>query len=240
MGHPAWFEPDEWLGGRTGGDEQLHLLSDQPDRKLHSQLDASSYSRAGKVDGRERVHLNPDDAAARGIAEGDVVELWNDRGACLASAHINPQIMQGVARLATGAWYDPDDTGRDRHGNPNVLTMDKGTSSLAQGSIAQWGALKAEGVDMSGPLQDYRRKRDRIFSGLCDAGYEVERPGGAFYIFPKAPFGTGTEFVSEAIKRNLLVIPGDVFSRKDSHFRISYAASDETIENALTILASMT
>lgn len=145
MGHPAWFEPDEWLGGRAGADEQLHLLSDQPDRKLHSQLDASSYSRAGKVDGRERVHLNPDDAAARGIAEGDVVELWNDRGACLASAHINPRIMQGVARLATGAWYDPDDTGRDRHGNPNVLTMDKGTSSLAQGSIAQTCLVRVRG-----------------------------------------------------------------------------------------------
>ncbi len=134
-GHAAWLEPDEWLG--TARPDQLHLLSDQPDRKLHSQLDAGAHSVAAKVNGREQVHLNPGDAAARGIGHGDTVQLSNERGACLAAACLNPRIMPGVARLATGAWHDPDETGRDRHGNPNVLTLDKGTSTLAQGSVAQ-------------------------------------------------------------------------------------------------------
>jgi aspartate aminotransferase/aminotransferase len=55
-------------------------------------------------------------------------------------------------------------------------------------------------------------------------------------MFPRAPWGTGTEFVSEAVRNNVLVIPGAVFSRADTHFRLSYAASDETIERGLEIL----
>jgi len=142
-GHPMWFEPHEWLGqGREG---MLHMLSDQPERKLHSQLDAGAHSRANKVNGREQVHMHPDDAAARGIAEGDTVELSNARGACLAAAHLNDRVMPGVVRLSTGAWHDPDETGRDRHGNPNVLTLDRGTSSLAQGSVAQTCLVRISG-----------------------------------------------------------------------------------------------
>ncbi|GHF64461.1 molybdopterin-dependent oxidoreductase [Seohaeicola zhoushanensis] len=144
-GHPVWLEPDEWLGRLPAGDDRLHLLSDQPERKLHSQLDASAHSRDNKVGGREQVHLNPADAAERGIADGDVVELSNDRGACLAAARLNDRIMPGVARLSTGAWHDPDESGRDRHGNPNVLTLDKGTSSLAQGSVAQTCLVRITG-----------------------------------------------------------------------------------------------
>ena len=135
--HPVWREPAEWLGQCGQDDNRLHLLSDQPERKLHSQLDASAHSRDGKVKGRERVHLNPQDAAARGFAQDDVVEIFNGRGACLASVHLNPKVMQGVARLSTGAWYDPDPSGRDRAGNPNVLTLDIGSSGLSQGCAAQ-------------------------------------------------------------------------------------------------------
>ena len=66
--------------------------------------------------------------------------------------------------------------------------------------------------------------------------YEVAKPDGAFYLLPKAPRGTGTEFVAEAIRNNLLVIPGNVFSRRDTHFRISYAADDRTLERGIEIL----
>ena len=62
------------------------------------------------------------------------------------------------------------------------------------------------------------------------------KPGGAFYLFPKAPWGTGTEFVAEAIRNNLLIIPGSVFSRRDTHFRISYAADDATLDRGIEIL----
>src|SRR5690606_2997024 len=149
-GHAMWFEPHEWLGQVGEGDTRLHLLSDQPQRRLHSQLDAAAHSLEGKVKGREPVYLNPQDAAARGISDGDIVELRNERGRCLAGAILSADIMPGVARLATGAWYDPDPgTALDRHGNPNVLTLDRGTSTLAQGSAAQTCL-----VEVVGPIVD--------------------------------------------------------------------------------------
>ncbi len=137
-GHPTWMVPTEWLGAPEAALFPLHLLSDQPARKLHSQLDASPYSAAGKVAGREPIYLNPDDAHARGIAGGDVVEVFNNRGRSLAGAVVSPDIMPGVARLATGAWFDHDwQTGIEKHGNPNALTQDVGASSLSQGCTAQ-------------------------------------------------------------------------------------------------------
>jgi aspartate aminotransferase/aminotransferase len=102
----------------------------------------------------------------------------------------------------------------------------------------QWAALAALDVDMNDFVAAYRRKRDTIVSGLTDAGYSVTKPGGSFYVFPKVPDGggTGTEFVSRAIENELLIIPGNIFSGRDSHFRISYAASDATIERGLDVL----
>jgi len=141
-GHPTWFEPYEWLGHDLAKRYPLHLLSDQPLRRLHSQLDPSPYSRAGKIAGREPVFLNPQDAATRGIAAGDVVELFNDRGRCLAGAVLEPTIMPGVARLATGAWFDPGPA-LERHGNPNTLTLDRGASGLSQGCSAQTCLVEA-------------------------------------------------------------------------------------------------
>lgn len=136
--HPIWREPAEWLGASAASRWPLHLLTDQPGRKLHSQLDSSPYSAAGKVAGREPLYINPFDAAARGISAGDVVEVYNDRGRCLAGAIVTDDMMPGVVRIATGAWFDPDpETGIEKHGNPNVLTLDIGASSLSQGCAAQ-------------------------------------------------------------------------------------------------------
>jgi biotin/methionine sulfoxide reductase len=93
------------------------------------------------VHAREPIHLHPGDAAARGIADGDVVRVFNDRGACLAGAVLDEALLPGVAQLSTGAWYDPDDPAADAplcvHGNVNVLTPDVGTSRLAQGCTGQ-------------------------------------------------------------------------------------------------------
>ena len=93
------------------------------------------------------VRIHPSDTAARGIASGDIVRLFNDRGARLAGAVVSDQVMAGVVQLSTGAWYDPADLGADPlevHGNPNVLTEDRGTSSLAQGPIAQSALVQIE------------------------------------------------------------------------------------------------
>lgn len=141
-GHPVWRAPYEWLG--NAGRWPLHLISNQPKDKLHSQYDHGGVSRANKVAGREPLHIHPDDAAARGLQEGDVVRLYNDRGACLGGVVIDAAMRPGVVQMSTGAWYDPDATGLCKHGNPNVLTRDKGTSKLGQGPSAHSCLIEVE------------------------------------------------------------------------------------------------
>ena len=89
-----------------------------------------------------------------------------------------------------------------------------------------------------GHIDEYRRKRDFVIDGLSDC-YEITKPDGAFYIFPKSPIASGAAFVERAIERGLLIIPGNIFSRQDSHFRISYAASDETLERGVEMLREL-
>ena len=121
------------------------MISNQPSTRLHSQHDPGAVSMASKVQGREPITIHPDDAASRGIQDGDVVRVFNGRGACLAGARIDDGVRPGVVVLPTGAWYDPETPGGlDRHGNPNVLTLDRGTSRLAQGSIAQTALVELE------------------------------------------------------------------------------------------------
>ncbi len=102
-------------------------------------------------------------------------------------------------------------------------------------SFAQWAALAVLDEDTSANEDDYRRKRDLIYGGIKDR-YEVTKPGGAFYIFPKAPSDDGDSFVQEAIGNNLLVVPGSVFSERKTHFRISFAAEDREIGRGIEIL----
>lgn len=138
-GHPTWQLPDEWLGA-ANVKYPLHLISNQPKHKLHSQLDHGAVSRAAKINNREPMLMHPKNAARRGISAGDLVRLFNDRGACLAVAVLSDNIRLDVVQISTGAWLDPewqpDGTLLCRHGNPNVLTRDIGTSSLAQGPTA--------------------------------------------------------------------------------------------------------
>ncbi len=140
-GHPAWMEPAEWLGSPLAARHPLHLISNQPHTRLHSQYDHGSVSVANKIDGREPLLMHPDDAAARGLSAGDCVRVFNDRGACLAGLRLDDGIRPGVVQLATGAWYDPLDPHEQgtlcKHGSVNVLTRDAGTSRLAQACSAQ-------------------------------------------------------------------------------------------------------
>jgi aspartate aminotransferase/aminotransferase len=103
----------------------------------------------------------------------------------------------------------------------------------------QEAALASMGVDMSGHVNDYRRKRDIVFS-MLSRKFEIEKPGGAFYIFPKALGSIGaTAFVEKAIANNVLIIPGNVFSERDTHFRISYATTDEKLVKGCEVLLSL-
>lgn len=99
----------------------------------------------------------------------------------------------------------------------------------------QWAGAAAMDVDMSRHVADYRKKRDRLVAGLADC-YQLTQPGGAFYLFPQAPQGSGSEFVARAIENQLLIIPGSIFSRRDTHFRISYAAPDAVIDRGIEVL----
>jgi len=102
----------------------------------------------------------------------------------------------------------------------------------------QLAALKALQCDISSNIADYRRKRDMIYAGLKGA-FELVCPGGAFYAFVKALGGNAREFVTEAIKNDVLIIPGSVFSERDSHFRISYATSDDMIAKGIERLCRL-
>jgi biotin/methionine sulfoxide reductase len=146
-GHPRWYalrpeaSPDESL-------YPLHLVCNQPHQRLHSQLDYGAFSRSTKIKGREPVRIHPNDASARGISNGDIVRLFNERGSCLAAAVLDDAVRQGVMQLATGAWFEPDEPAAGKatciHGNPNILTRDIGTSRLAQGSTGQLTKVEVE------------------------------------------------------------------------------------------------
>jgi len=131
-GHPTWMAPEEWKANSER--YPLTLVSNQPKTRLHSQLDHGETSLNEKVHGRERIGMTPLDAASRGLVDNDLVRVFNDRGACMAAVSTTEHLMEGVVQLPTGAWWDPvGPGGMCLSGNPNVLTHDGGTSSMAQG-----------------------------------------------------------------------------------------------------------
>ncbi|WP_456411763.1 trimethylamine-N-oxide reductase TorA [Oceanithermus sp.] len=146
--HPTWLEPAEWLGGAKAKRYPLHLVSPHPKYRLHSQLDNTWIRDWYEVHEREPMWIHPDDARARGIKHGDVVRIFNDRGELLAGAYVTDRIRRGVIAVHEGAWYDPDEPGRPgalcKHGNVNTVTMDKGTSKLAQGNVANTVLVEVE------------------------------------------------------------------------------------------------
>ncbi|WP_299819707.1 molybdopterin-dependent oxidoreductase [uncultured Jannaschia sp.] len=152
-GHPAWLDRVEVPTSSC----PLWLVSNQPATRLHSQLDFGAASQASKRKGREVAYLNPDDARDRGVADGDLIRISSDRGACLAAVAITDSVTKGVVNLPTGAWYDPVDLDGQRicqHGNPNAVTRDAGTSRLAQGSTGQLCCVQVE--KWQGEVSDIR------------------------------------------------------------------------------------
>ncbi len=152
-GHAVWHEPREWLGGQLAARYPLHMLSDQPETRLHSQLDHSPHSQGAKVGGRQPVTLHPDDAGARYHERRRSARVFNDRGATLAGAIVSDIVMPGVIRLSTGTWFDPstETPGLDKAGNPNILTADIGASALTQGCTAHTCLVEVERVEGEPP-----------------------------------------------------------------------------------------
>ncbi|WP_183130157.1 molybdopterin-dependent oxidoreductase [Rhodococcus sp. SBT000017] len=150
-GHPMWFEPQEWLGGPRAEQFPLHLIANQPRTRLHSQLDHGAVSRNSKIQGREPIRMHSSAAAARGVCDGDVVRVFNDRGSCLAGVVVDDAMLESVVQLSTGAWYDPEDPADPNsmcvHGSVNVLTADEGSSALARGCTGQHVLVEIERYD---------------------------------------------------------------------------------------------
>lgn len=166
--HPTWLEPAEWLGSDSTARFPLHLLSNQPVVRLHSQLDPSPLSRHSKIADREPIHMSRHDASERGLTTGDIVRVFNERGAFLAAVKVVEHLRTGVVQIATGAWYDPLEPGKpgslEKHGNPNVVTADKGTSRLGQSSVAQTALVEIERFVDAPPVTAFelpRLVRDR-------------------------------------------------------------------------------
>ena len=133
-GHPIWIEPDEWLGSSLTEDFPYHLVSPQPNDKLHSQLECAIADIPDKRP--SPIMINQKDAKELNVKSGDIIRVYNMRGSCLARAQLSDEIKEGVLSLPTGAWFETDEEGIEQQGNPNALTLDKGTSRLGQGPSA--------------------------------------------------------------------------------------------------------
>lgn len=148
---PVWRAPAEWLGKAEA--DQLHLISGQPDTRLHAQNDNGPTSMATKTAGRETCTLHPDVAARHKLSAGDVIMIENARGGCLAGVSISDALRPDIIALPTGAWLDlqmVDGKPTCIHGNPNILTLDKGSTGLSQGNIAHTTLVRIRKWD--GPL----------------------------------------------------------------------------------------
>ena len=149
QGHPVWLEKIERSHGGPGSEQfPLWLQSCHPDQRLHSQMcESEEYRATYAVQGREPVYLGPADAAQRGISEGDLVRVFNDRGQLLAGARVSDDYPPGVVRIYEGGWYGPLDGSvgaLDTYGDPNTLTPDIGTSKLAQATSANTCLVEIE------------------------------------------------------------------------------------------------
>lgn len=115
-----------------------------------------------------------------------------------------------------------------------MITLQQYTFSSVN-SFAQKAAIKALDFNMEDYIHQYKRKRDLIYEGLREK-FRVQKPRGAFYIFPEVPEGNGETFVEKAIQNNLFIVPGSVFSKRNTHVRISFAASEETLLRGIEVL----
>jgi anaerobic dimethyl sulfoxide reductase subunit A len=119
---PKWIEPWEWHRSETTQKHPFHLISPHPRWRTHSIFNNCTWLRETY---EQEVTMNASDAAKLGIATGDMVEVWNDRGTIVVPAYVTERCMPGVAVVHEGAWMDLDDKGIDRSGNPDFLTLDE-------------------------------------------------------------------------------------------------------------------
>ena len=125
------------------------------------------------------------------------------------------------------------------HGPPEIInacSMLQQYTFVCAPQVGQWAALAAIDAPMDLPLAECRRKRDKIIEGLAES-YTFVSPGGAFYLYPEAPGGSGMAFAERAVhNEKLLIVPGSVFGSADTHFRIAYTVSDSMLDRGIAAL----
>jgi aspartate aminotransferase/aminotransferase len=195
---------------------------------------------------------NPTGAVASADEVRRLAELCRERGVLLISDEVYRAFCYDHTFATPATWNDEVlvvDGFSKAHGmtgwrlgfahGPGRLIQEMAKlqqfSFVCAPSLVQYAGVVALDQDLTAQVDAYRRKRDMVVEALAD-DFELATPAGAFYAFPRAPWGTATEFVAEAIRRNVLIIPGHVFSRRDSHFRISYAVDDATLGRGLDVL----
>ncbi len=177
-GMPMWMEKHEYLGNAAEG--QLHVVSPHPWFRLHSQMDQSASLRdLYKVQGREPVRINTEDAASRGIEDGDLVELYNDRGAVIAGAVVSDDIMPGVISIYEGVWPQLDSKGRCNSGLVNFLTSTQRSSGLSNATSANTVLVSMKKCeDPDGPNLAYEKPaiiEDMELAAIDDEALGLER-----------------------------------------------------------------
>ena len=198
----------------------------------------------GTVNTAAELKMVADIAAQKGIIvmSDEIYEKFCYDGLCpsIASFYDKTLLIRGFSksygmpgwRLAYAA------TSLALAGLIEQMTMLQQYTFVCAPTPFQKAIITAMDYDVSPLVASYRNKRDMIYNGLKDK-FELVKPAGAFYAYVKAPGGRGSEFVQQAIKNNVLIIPGNVFSEKDTHFRISYATSDAKIEQGIDILCKI-
>ncbi|QBF31367.1 molybdopterin-dependent oxidoreductase [Thalassococcus sp. S3] len=151
---PMWLEPDEYLGNAEP--DEVHVVSPHPYNRIHSQFAQSDLRHEMNIKDREFLLINPDDAAEREIEDGDLVELYNDRGAVIVGARVSDDIMKGVVSMYEGAWLSFDSKGRCNSGAINILTSSRRSSGLSQATTANTClARMRKATDVDGPNMAY-------------------------------------------------------------------------------------
>ena len=125
------------------------------------------------------------------------------------------------------------------HGPAEIIdacTMLQQYTFVCAPQAGQWGAIAALDAPMDIPLAECKRKRDKLMAGIA-GHYRFVKPGGAFYLYPEAPGGSGKRFAEAAAEQEkLIVVPGSVFGAADTHFRIAYTVTDRTLDRGIAAL----
>ena len=144
---PEWEEPFTTEGSETpvSGDAAvkkypLQAIGHHSLARVHSTHANNDWLQEAFP---QRIFINPLDAAERGIHDGDLVRVWNERGELVIPARLTPRILPGVVDIPQGAWWKPDADGVDHGGYINVLTSHRWTP-LAFGSTQQTIRVEVE------------------------------------------------------------------------------------------------